>query len=93
MAVTYTFADFNVHLIHRKQVPLLHNIVMILCYEGDGLVGVYRQCFLPLSVTLTQHRCVYQYLVQSSSIYPVLSDSLHVLDLSHLFVPRINHIR
>ena len=29
-----------VHLIHRKWVPLLHNTVMILCDEGDGLVAV-----------------------------------------------------
>ena len=34
------FAEFNVHLIHRKQVPLLHFTVLILCYEGDGLVAV-----------------------------------------------------
>ena len=30
-----------VHLIHRKRVPLLHNTVLILCDEGDGLVAVY----------------------------------------------------
>ena len=29
-----------VHLIHRKRVPLLHNSVLILCDEGDGLVAV-----------------------------------------------------
>ena len=34
------FAEFMVHLIHRKRVPLLHNIVLILCDEGDGLVVV-----------------------------------------------------
>ena len=27
-------------LIDRKQVPLHHNIVLILCDEGDGLVAV-----------------------------------------------------
>ena len=31
---------FMVHLIHRKQVPLLHNTVLILRGEGDGLVAV-----------------------------------------------------
>ena len=34
------FAEFMVHLIHRKQIPLLHNTVLILCDEGDGLVAV-----------------------------------------------------
>ena len=34
------FAEFKVHLIHRKQVPHLHNTVLILCDEGDGLVAV-----------------------------------------------------
>ena len=34
------FAEFKVHLIHRKQVPLLHNTVMILCDEGAGLVAM-----------------------------------------------------
>ena len=34
------FAEFMVHLIHRKRVPLLHNTVLILCDEGDGLVAV-----------------------------------------------------
>ena len=29
-----------VHLIHRKRVPLLHNTILILCVEGDGLVAV-----------------------------------------------------
>ena len=29
-----------VHLIHRKRVPLLHNTVLILCNEGDGLMAV-----------------------------------------------------
>ena len=29
------FIEFKLHLIHWKQVPLLHTI---LCYEGDGLV-------------------------------------------------------
>ena len=28
-----------VHLIHRKRVPLLHNTVLILCDERDGLVA------------------------------------------------------
>ena len=36
------FTEFKVHLIHRKQDPLLHYTVMILCYEGDGLVGVLQ---------------------------------------------------
>ena len=35
------FTEFKVHLIHRKQVPLLHNTVLILCNEGAGLVAVY----------------------------------------------------
>ena len=34
------FAEFNVRLIHRKQVPPLHNTVLILCNEGAGLVAV-----------------------------------------------------
>ena len=33
-------AEFKVHLIHRKQVPLLHNTVLILCNEGAGSVAV-----------------------------------------------------
>ena len=37
------FAVFNVHLIHRKQVLLLYNTVLILCDEGDGLVAVSVQ--------------------------------------------------
>ena len=35
-----------VHLIHRKRVPLLHNTVLILCDEGDGLVAVKFEHFL-----------------------------------------------
>ena len=35
-----------VHLIHRKWVPLLHNKVLILCDEGDGLVAVNVCCTL-----------------------------------------------
>ena len=31
------FVEFKVHLIHRKQVLLLHGTVDILCYEGDAL--------------------------------------------------------
>ena len=35
------FAEFKVHLIHRKRVPLLHNKVFILCIsEGAGLVAM-----------------------------------------------------
>ena len=34
------FAEFMFHLIHRKRVPLLHNTVLIICDEGDGLVAV-----------------------------------------------------
>ena len=34
------YAEFKVHLIHRKQVPLLHNTVLIWCDDWDGLVGV-----------------------------------------------------
>ena len=34
-----------VHLIHREQVPLLHNAVLILWYEGDGLVGMIEMFF------------------------------------------------
>ena len=37
------FAVFNVRLIHRKQVPLLHNTVVILCDDGGGLVAVSVQ--------------------------------------------------
>ena len=37
------FAEIYVPLIHRKQVPLLHNTVLILCDEGDGLVAVKEQ--------------------------------------------------
>ena len=36
------FAEFKVHLIHKKQVPLIHNTVLILCDEGAGLVDVYK---------------------------------------------------
>ena len=32
-------------LIRMKQVPLLHNTVLILCYEGDILVSVLRKPF------------------------------------------------
>ena len=35
------FAELKVHLIHRKQVPLLHNTVLILCDEGAALVAVH----------------------------------------------------
>ena len=31
------FAEFNVHLIHSKQVPFLDNTLLILCYEGAEL--------------------------------------------------------
>ena len=34
------FAEFKVHLIHRKRVPLLRNTVLILRYEEDGLAAV-----------------------------------------------------
>ena len=37
----YDFAEFIVHLIHRKRVPALHNTVLILCDEGDGLVAAH----------------------------------------------------
>ena len=33
-------AEFEVPLINRKQVPLLHNTLLILCNEGAGLVAV-----------------------------------------------------
>ena len=33
------FAEFKVHLIHRKQVPLFHNTVFLLCDEGARLHG------------------------------------------------------
>ena len=36
------FAEFKVHFIHRKQVPLLHNTVLILCDEGAGLVAMLQ---------------------------------------------------
>ena len=36
------FIEFKAHLIHREHVPLLHNTVLIVCYEGDGLVGVIK---------------------------------------------------
>ena len=42
----YGFAEFKVHLIHRKQVPLLHSTVLILCDEGDGLVAVIKTVLL-----------------------------------------------
>ena len=32
-------------IIHRKQVPLLHSTVLILCYEGDRLVGLLSVFF------------------------------------------------
>ena len=34
------FAEFKVHLIHRKQVPILHNTELIFCDEGARLVAV-----------------------------------------------------
>ena len=34
------FVEFKDLLNHRKQVPLLHNTVLILCYEEDGSVDV-----------------------------------------------------
>ena len=34
------FAEFKVHLIHRKQGSLLHNTVLILCDEGLVAVNV-----------------------------------------------------
>ena len=34
------FVEFKDLLIHRKQVPLLHNTALILCYEEDGSVDV-----------------------------------------------------
>ena len=36
----YGFAEFKVHIIHRKQAPILHNTVLILCDEGNGFVAV-----------------------------------------------------
>ena len=39
------FAEFKIHLIHRKQVTLLHITVLILCDEGDGLVAVPYHMF------------------------------------------------
>ena len=39
------FAEFMAHLIHRKRVPLLHNTVLILCDEGDGLVAVFEEYY------------------------------------------------
>ena len=33
------FAEIEVPLVHRKQVPLLHNTVLISC-DGDGLESV-----------------------------------------------------
>ena len=32
------FIERKVHLIHRKQIPLLHNTVLILFYEGARLM-------------------------------------------------------
>ena len=40
------FAEFKVPLIHRKQVPLLHNTVLILWDEGAGLVAVIMHILL-----------------------------------------------
>ena len=34
------FIEFKVHLIHCKHVPLLHNTVLFLCYEEDGLMAM-----------------------------------------------------
>ena len=34
------FVEFMVNLIDRKQVPLLHSTVLILCNEGNRVVGV-----------------------------------------------------
>ena len=35
-------AEFKVHLIDRKQAPLLHNTVFVLCNEGAELVAVHE---------------------------------------------------
>ena len=48
-------AEIMVHLIHRKWVHLLHNTVLILCDEGDGLVAVRSGsavCLCPIKTTL-----------------------------------------
>ena len=37
-----------VHLIDMKRVPLLHNTVLILCDEGDGLVAVIESTMVEL---------------------------------------------
>ena len=37
------FVELKVHLIHRKQVPLLHNKELILCNEGCGLVTLSKE--------------------------------------------------
>ena len=39
----YDFAEFKVLRIHRKQVPLLHITLLILCNEGVGLVAVLAE--------------------------------------------------
>ena len=46
------FVKFNVHLIHRKHVPLLHNTVLILCDEGAGLVAVILYTIKPTLLSL-----------------------------------------
>ena len=37
---TNDLVEFKVHLIHRKQAPLLHNTVLIVCNERAGLVAI-----------------------------------------------------
>ena len=54
-----------VHLIHWKLVALLHNTVLILCDEGDGLVAMFTVVMYPChqlsGAMYTQYDCSMQY--------------------------------
>ena len=52
-------AEFKVHLIHRKQVPLLHNTVLILCDEGAGLVALQFITHLAMLYNNTHNNAMY----------------------------------
>ena len=54
------FAEFKVHLTHRKQVPRLHNIVLIFCDEGAGLVAVTSRLWN--SLILQETRSVHDFM-------------------------------
>ena len=59
MTRKHDFIIFKVHLIHRKQVPLLHNTIRDFFFEGDALV----------SVSMTQSNRLTLHVLLSISVY------------------------